>query len=103
MATRHQVLQILADEITAYAERMTRKDPKVAGELEHYTNETLMDRVVADWAAHENLVSDVQGALDPSKAGCAGYDEQFTKHIVKYAAKVRAKASGKQVFAKPGK
>jgi hypothetical protein len=97
------VLQTLAEEITAYAQRMVRKDPKVAGELEQYTTETLIDRVIGDWAAHENLVSDVQGALDPSKAGCAGYDEQFTKHIVKYAEKLRDKAAGKQMFAKPRK
>jgi hypothetical protein len=97
------VLQILAAEITAYAERMVRKDPKVAGELEHYATETLIDRVTGDWAAHENLVSDVQGALDPSKAGCTGYDEQFTKHLVKYAGKLRDRAAGKQLFAKPRK
>ncbi len=103
MPTRHQVLQTLADEVTAYAQRMTRKDPDVVRELEHYAAETLMDRVAGEWAAFENLVFDVQSVLDRSKAGFAIDDETFTKHVMKYAAKLRDKAAGKQMFAKPGK
>jgi len=101
--TRHQVLQTLADEVTAYAQRMARKDPNVVSELEHYTSETLMDRVVGEWAAFENLVFDVQSVLDRSKAGFDMDDETFTKHVVKYAGKLRDKAAGKQMFAKPKK
>jgi hypothetical protein len=100
VATRHQVLQTLAEEVTAYAQRMVRKDPNVGRELAHYTAETLLDRVVGEWSAFENLVFDVQSALDPSKAGFAIDDETFTKHVVKYAAKLRDKAAGKQMFAK---
>ena len=103
MPTRRQVLEVLAEEVTAYAQRMARKDPNVARELEHYTSETLMDRVVGEWAAFENLVFDVQSALDPSKAGFAISDEMFTKHVVKYASKLRDKAAGKTVFGKPRK
>ena len=103
MPTRHQVLAILADEITAYAQRMARKDPSVAREMEHYTNETLMDRVAGEWAAFENLVFDVQSALDRSKAGFAIDDETFAKQVVKYASKLRDKAAGKQMFSKPSK
>jgi hypothetical protein len=97
------VLQTLADEVTAYAQRMVRKDPNVVRELEHYTAETLMDRVASEWAAFENLVFDVQSVLDRSKAGFAMDDETFTKHVVKYASKLRDKAAGKQMFAKPAK
>lgn len=103
MPTRHQVLEILAEEVTAYAQRMTRKDPNVAREMEQYTNETLMDRVAGEWAAFENLVFDVQSALDRSKAGFAIDDDTFTKQVVKYASKLRDKAAGKTVFAKPSK
>lgn len=103
MATRIQVLKTLAEEMTEYAHRFERKDPNVAKELEHYTGETLMDRVLGEWSGFEHLVSDVQGTLDLSNAGCDGYDEKFTKHIAKYAAKLRDKAAGKTVFAKPRK
>jgi hypothetical protein len=103
MPTRRQVFEVLAGEITAYAQRMTRKDPNVVRELEQYTSETLMDRVVGEWAAFENIVFDVQSVLDRSKAGFAIDDETFTKQVVKYASKLRDKAAGKQMFAKPGK
>jgi hypothetical protein len=103
MATRRQVLEKMAAEVTAYAERFVRKDPNVADEVEHYIAETLMDRVAGEWAAFENLVGDVQSALDPSNAQCDDYDEKFTKHIVKYASKLRDKAAGKTTFAKPAK
>ena len=93
----------MADEVTAYAQRMVRKDPNVVAELEGYIAETLMERVEGEWAAFENLVFDVQNVLDRSKAGFDMDDETFTKHVVKYASKLRDKAAGKQMFAKPSK
>jgi len=103
MPTRRQVLEILAGEVTAFAQRLARKDPKAAGEIDHYIGETLMDRVSGEWAAFENLVFDVQSMLDPAKAGFAYDDETFAKHVAKYASKLRDKAAGKQMFAKPTK
>ena len=103
MPTRRQVLEVLAEEVTTFAQRMTRKDPNVARDLEQYTSETLMDRVAGEWASFENLVFDVQNALDKSKAGFAIDDETFAKQVVKYASKLRDKAAGKQMFAKPAK
>jgi hypothetical protein len=103
MPTRIQVLKTLADEVTAFAQRFERKDPSAGAELERYTTETLMDRADGEWKGFEHLVSDVQGTLDLANAGCEGYDEKFAKHIVKYAAKLRDKAAGKTVFAKPRK
>ena len=100
MPTRIQALEILAREITAFAERFQRKDPKASEDLEHYIAETLGDRVGGDWASFENLIGDMQGTLDPSNVGCDDYDDKFTKHIVKYAAKLRDKAAGKTVFAR---
>jgi len=93
----------MADEVTAYAQRLARKDPNVVAEIERYIGETLMDRVVGEWASFENLVFDVQNVLDRSKAGFDMDDETFTKHVAKYASKLRDKAAGKQMFAKPTK
>lgn len=95
MPTRIQVYKTLAEEITAFAERFTRKDPKVAEDLERYVAETLMDRLGGEWSAFEYLLVDVQGTLDPGNVGCEDYDEKFTKHLVKYASKLRDKAAGK--------
>lgn len=103
MPTRLQVLKTLADEITAFAQRFERKDPKAGDDLETYIAETLMDRLGGDWASFENLIFDVQGTLDPTNAGCDGYDDKFTKHIVKYAGKMRDKAAGKKTIERPKK
>lgn len=100
MPTRIQALTTLAAEITAFAERFQRKDPKASEDLEHYIAETLGERVAGDWSGFENLIGDVQGTLDPSNAGCDDYDDKFTKHIVKYASKLRDKAAGKTAFAR---
>lgn len=98
MPTRIQVHKTLADEITAFAERFERKDPKAPEDLERYVAETLMDRLGGEWAAFEHLIFTVQGTLDPTNAGCEGYDEKFTQHLVKYAGKLRDRAAGKSML-----
>lgn len=103
MSTRARALATLAEEITAFAEHFQRKDPKVVDDLEHYVAETLPERMGGEWAAFESLVMDVEGSLDPSNAGCEGYDDKFTKHIVKYTARLRDKAAGKSGLAREKK
>ena len=100
MPTRIQVFQILAEEVGTFARRFQNKDPKASADLEIYLAQTLGDRALGEWASFEQLVADVQDTLALANVGCTNYDDNFTKHIVKYTGKLRDKAAGKKMFAK---